>query len=308
MDKTNAGDLATLTFYYRTTVGLLSGNTIEVIFPSGLNSGNMLTSSVASDMNPGDEAVFVLSSFTLPSSTGAYGPIGIRIRSSANGQILAMTNAFGCIYVKADEATGSGLVVSTVDSGTASPNSSVTLSFEFTLTTDVWPHDVFAITANQAGWTLGNPSCSSYVAANITNNYVTGDSTSLSCVASGETVYIYGIATEIDVHVVGASGSLSSEFRVTGYTTPKYKTVASNNGWTMSHWRGYSNYKITTWTANGVSTNPGALKITEWKPHSGYSRDAIKSGMTMYMNITVETTYELTSGGTITLTFTNVDL
>jgi len=70
------------------------------------------------------------------------------------------------------------------------------------LTTDVWPHDVFAITANNAGWTLGNPSCSSYVAANTANHYVSGDNSSLSCVANGRTVYIYGVSTEIDVHVV----------------------------------------------------------------------------------------------------------
>jgi hypothetical protein len=292
MDVANEGDSATLTFYYRTTVAIPSGSKLYVHFPSGLNGGDTEEVDIDSDMNAGDESIFALPAFNLPSSTGAaYGPIGIRIRSSANGQILAMTNAFGCIYVKANEATGSGFSVTRVGTtDAASPDSSVNLSFKFSLTTDVWPHDVFAITANQAGWTLGNPSCSSFVDANTTNNYVTGDSTSLSCVASEKTVYIYGIATEIDVHVVGTSGSLSSEFRVTGYTTPKYKTATTNNGWTMSHWRGYSNYKITTWTANGVSTNPGALNITEWKPHSGYDRDAIKSGMTMYMNITVGTT------------------
>jgi len=76
----------------------------------------------------------------------------------------------------------------------------------------------------------------------------------------------------------------------------------------MSHWRGYSNYKITTWTANGISTNPGALTITDWNPHSGYSRTAVKTGMIMYMNITVGTNYALTNGGTITLTFTNADV
>jgi len=76
----------------------------------------------------------------------------------------------------------------------------------------------------------------------------------------------------------------------------------------MSHWRGYSNYKITTWEASGIATNPGALNISNWKPHRLDNNSTIKAGMTAYMDITVATSNALASAGTITLNFGSVNL
>jgi len=131
MDVANEGDSATLTFYYRTTVAIPSGSVIQVYFPSNINSGTTMEGDIDSDMNAGDETYLELTAFSLPSSAGAYGPIGITIRSSTNGQILAMTNAFGCIYVKPNEATpSSGFVVTRVGTtDAASPNSAVNIGF-----------------------------------------------------------------------------------------------------------------------------------------------------------------------------------
>lgn len=55
----------------------------------------------------------------------------------------------------------------------------------------------------------------------------------------------------------------------------------------MTLWRGWSNYKIATWTGNGVNTSPGELDISSWAPHSDFAANNIVSGLTLYMDLTV---------------------
>lgn len=157
-------------------------------------------------------------------------------------------------------------------------------------------------------WTVGTPTCTSSTATNVTNNYVSaaGNNT-LNCAVSSKDVYVYGVAQEIDVDVSGTSGSLATEFRFTDLTAPNVDKASSAYNWSITHWRGWSTYKITTWSGTGVDTAPGTLTISSWTTHSSYSASEIVNGLTLYTDITVSGAHAIPSGGRFTLTFTNAD-
>lgn len=184
-----------------------------------------------------------LGSKTLPTTSGPFGPFRVFIRKSANGPLLAMTNAFGSIYVKADEATASFTTIKFNPDAAITVGTSAPIQFRFNLTTDVWPHDLFVIesTATAAAnmWTLGSPTCKSNTINSPNNYYVAPNSDpnlaptelGLGCIKIGNKVFINGITREIDLEAVTngttSVNSLASEFEVTGFTAPSFVTTSS---------------------------------------------------------------------------------
>jgi hypothetical protein len=82
-----------------------------------------------------------------PTTAGGYGPFGITTRHSATGQIVDCNAVFGSVGIAAAASTISSLALAYASGSSGAINATAqSVEFTFTISKDLWKHDMFVIT------------------------------------------------------------------------------------------------------------------------------------------------------------------
>ncbi|CAG9325862.1 unnamed protein product [Blepharisma stoltei] len=322
VSKTNVGSVVSITISFRPSTSL-SSSIIEVIFPSTFITRSLIINSSSLIANT-DTSVYY-SGLKLPTTVGAHGPIGVVSRSSQTGQIYDINYIFGFIATSPIATTDDSLLISTV-SGYHTPavKSTDGLYFIFTLTINLWKHDIIEIIPDD-NWTPSSTvRCNSQDIPGIKNViYGPNSDNKLPCALAEKSssitgpkykagqsgknsIYIYGISQDVFLK----DGSLPVIIRVSTFTLPGYTRLATQESWSINIWRWGTNTLIAQYTAliGPVSTGAGAIKLSSWAPVSSILASDIPAGATIFTKVTFTNPHEVPSGGKCIINFSNVDI
>ncbi|CAG9328924.1 unnamed protein product [Blepharisma stoltei] len=308
LDTVTTSATATFTFNFRLSNDISNG-IIEITFPSSisLSGGQTVTISSASYYGSHDSSVQV-TNVKLPSTAGAYGPFAIQTRNWAGGQIIDINKVFGCVAIVSAVTASTSLTVK-LDSGASSPTieSTDNLIFSFTISQDLWKHDLIVITPDSTWTPSSTVSCLSQNSTSW-NSVLFGPNNdgNLPCALdSSKTITIYGLAQD----VLLGSASHGVILKISKFTLPSVAYQSSDFKWKINIVRWGTNAIIAQYTASSGPTglSPGTLKLVSWSPNSSISLTDVVQSMSLYMVLSFTTSHSITAGGSAIVTMANVD-
>lgn len=327
LSKSNAGaNGVSITFNFNPSTSLTNG-IFEVSFPSAFSVSSM---AVVGGTNPvtvtsglvqmsgvtyvaGVDTSLTFTGLGMPSTTGGYGPIALRSRFTTNGQVIDCNLSFGVIYATPTETkitTGTSVSFVPTQSTNIINKSNNVLSFKFTISRDLWKHDMFRITTSSYFKVVMSNSfmCSSMNYGGFINNFngtETGNPWNLDCVASdykegsSQMVWVYGLNTEY----ISASlkDNTQVDIRVPGFTNPTRNMDTSSYIWVIDTVRFGSTNVLDSATVTGPATATDSVGSVTWRPTWGLPSTSIVSGLTIFMDITVAMNNPVNEGGSLVI-------
>jgi len=313
LSKSNAGATGvSITFNFSPSTSLTNG-IFEVSFPSAFSVSSM---AVVGGSNPvtvtsglvqmtgvtyvaGVDTSLTFTGLGMPSTTGGYGPIALRSRFTTNGQVIDCNLNFGVVYATPTETkstTNASVSFVPTQSTNIINKSNNMLSFKFTITRDLWKHDMFRITTSTYFKVVMSNSfmCSSNNYGGYIDNFNGTDKSNpwnLDCVASDykeggtQTVWVYGLNTEY----ISASlkDNTQVDIRVPGFTNPTRNVDTSSCTWVIDTVRFGSTNVLDSATVTGPPTTTDTVGSVTWRPTWGLPSTSIVAGTTIFMDITV---------------------
>ena len=149
-----------MTISFKATTSITSGS-VFVTFPTGFDitsasftqtgatiaKTNQVAELKSVNVSNSSTNTFVIGAVTTPSTVGGYGPFKIVTRKSTNGQIIDANYSFGSVGIAAAPGSISSLALAWASNGTGMINlSSQSINFTFTISNDLWKHDMFVLT------------------------------------------------------------------------------------------------------------------------------------------------------------------
>jgi len=173
----------TYTFNFACTTAITMGS-MSITFPTGYSSHT--TTTFATSLVVGTNSVDV-TAVTNPTSPGGYGPFKLVTRNVANGQIIDANYAFGSVGIAATAGSISNLsLVYASNSANTINLTSQSVNFTFTISRDLWKHDMFVIVFDSKFTVASGVTCTSYRTGTDINFYntTTAGAHALNCEAS----------------------------------------------------------------------------------------------------------------------------
>jgi hypothetical protein len=115
---------------------------------------------------------FTVANVANPSTAQGYGPFKIVTRHGVNGQIMDANYVFGSVGIAGAHGTISNLTVAYVATSSGLINAtSQSVNFTFTISRDLWKHDMFVIKFDNNFNVAAGVTCTSYVTGATDINY-----------------------------------------------------------------------------------------------------------------------------------------
>jgi hypothetical protein len=144
---------------------------------TGIGSVSGQTVPVAMSVAAGTNTV-AITNVSLPTSAGGYGPFKIVTRQYDDGQIFDANYVFGSVGVADAPSAISNLAVAYNSGSTGNVNaSSQSVNVSFTISKDLYKHDMFVIEFPSAFTVTTGATCSSYVTGQNDINYYNSTAT-----------------------------------------------------------------------------------------------------------------------------------
>ncbi|OMJ93406.1 hypothetical protein SteCoe_3649 [Stentor coeruleus] len=306
LSSNHAGDLADITFTFCPSSTLSSG-IFYVEFPNGFTETSRSLSGIS--FISGEDISVTITSVQLPDTEGVYGPLIIMTRVAEKGNIVDINKIFSTIPIsdKKSSAKANSLSINFQDPDTVYISSSCSLIFNFTLTQDLWNHDLLTLIVD-SHFTLNNPICQSLVGFFV--GVDSQDSSLLSCVFDNEEykLYIYGFNEDLVLAITSSTGSAEVSILITGFINPPSSYPASDFTWELSIQRYGTFVVIEKYIGNGPTVIPGYININSWEPHSYLKSSEIVSGQVVYMDLIITLEHNVPKDGALYITFSGVDI
>lgn len=306
LSSNHAGDLSDITFTFCPSTTLTSG-IFYVEFPDGFSETSRSISGIS--FISGEDISVTITSIQLPDTEGVYGPLSIMTRVAEKGNIVDINKVFSTIPIsdKKSVAKANSLSINFQDPDTVFISSSCSLIFNFTLTQDLWNHDLLTLTVD-SHFTLNDPICQSLVGFFI--GVDDQDPSLLSCVFDNEQykLYIYGFNEDLVLAITSSTGSAEVSILITGFKNPPASYPASDFTWELSIQRYGTFVVIEQYIGNGPTVIPGFISIDSWEPHSYLKSSEIVSGQVIYMDLIISLEHNVPKNGALYITFSGVDI
>ncbi|OMJ94403.1 hypothetical protein SteCoe_2456 [Stentor coeruleus] len=300
----HAGDAVALTLVFNPSVDLVSG-VVQISFPTAFSTKKTLD---ITDVVAGEDKEIVVDGITLPIK-GVYGPIGITLRVSATGNIVASNELFANVYVTSAKPTAvsNSLTATFYDITKVYITDSSSIYFDFSITQDLWKYDTFYLYID-SHFTMTTPICKSLKVIGEYNNLNSTNPSSLntlSCYYDSEhsRVVIYGLGVDVNVDKLSSTGSITGRLLINGFKNPGADYDDSVYSWQLYIGRFSVNAFFAAYTGSGPSTQTGSISVTSWLPYSGYDVNKIVLGLTLYMDLTVTFSHDIPKTGEIYFKF-----
>lgn len=300
----HAGDPVALTLVFNPSVSLISG-VVQISFPSAFSTKKTLA---ITDVEAGKDQEIVAYGITLPAK-GAYGPIGITLRVSAAGNIVASNELFANVYVTGVKptATANSLTATFYDITKVYITDTSSIYFDFSITQNLWKYDTFYLYID-SHFKMTTPTCKSLKVIGEYNNLNSTNPSSLNtlpCYYDSEysRVVIYGLGVDVNVDKLSSTGSITGRLLVTNFINPGADYADTIYNWKLYIGRFAVNAFFAAYTGSGPSTQTGSISVTSWVPYSGYDVSKIVLGLTLYMDLTVTFSHSIPKTGEIYFKF-----
>lgn len=306
MDSNCAGDITDIVFTFNPSTTLASGVFVAT-FPQGFPDATMFISNI--NLIAGQDVSVTIPSVQLPSEKGEYGPVSIMTRSSESGNIIDFNKIFALIEIsdKKSKAKANSLKISFKTSDSALITSEEFLVFNFSLTQDLWNHDLIRVEIDHH-FVLKVEECYSQVS--FIGGHSSSDPSLLECeyVESEGFLYIYGLSNDLIISEVSTTGSVDVSLLVGTFITPEAAYPASDFEWNISIFRYGTNTVVEQYTGKGPIIINGEIIIKYWKPSNKLSPSEIVSGLTTFMDLQFVLTHSVPKQGSFIIKFSGIDI